>query len=488
MTAHDEASDPQNTRNGATARGETARGETARGETARGETARGETARGETARGGETARSDETARNGENTRSAEKARSIGKARDSGTTQSEADTRSVEYDGPEYDGPAYDGMDALMAALLDEPLPAPARQDAAFMAARSDAVADLAVLREQLALIGDALAAPDGTEDAVPTGRHEAAHPGRRPEPDDGPGQDASARPSAGTVPGTETGPPSAPRAPLRSLPSRSGKRPAPGDGPEPPVGPESPADSEPPVGPESPVGPEWPVGPESPAGQGSGVGPGPGDDTRNRAAGHPQARHPGTGRPGTAGGSRGPRRPRRRPLKVALGALAAVAAATVVVGMGWLVTHPGGAADASADKGVAADSREADSQAGGGVAFGSPRYLACARLVAEGTVLALDPVPGAAGTERVTLQASRVYKGDGANEGGSASDGDSEAEITFLRDTAGDRPLHPGDLVMIGLPLQGAHPDMVLVGETDIAPERARITASLPESRTLTCG
>lgn len=310
----------------------------------------------------------------------------------------------EFEGSEFDGPEYGGMDALMAALLDGPLPAPARQDTAFMAARSAAVADLAVLREQLTLIGDALAAPAvgpvaaGTEDDAPAGREEAAPPGQRPpgqrpEPDAGPGQTEGPRPSAAALPEAGTGAPPAPRAPLRAVPSASG------------------------------------------------------------------------------GGSRTPRRPRRRPLTVALGALAAAAAVTVVVGMGWLVTQPGGASEASADKGVAADS-----PAEGGVAFGSPRYLACARLVAEGTVLAVDPVPGTTELERVTLDASRVYKGEG------------DSEIVFRRYTVGVTPLHRGDRVLIGFPARGGHPDTVITGAADIAAERARIIASLPESRTLTCG
>ncbi|CAM5345294.1 hypothetical protein SHIRM173S_13368 [Streptomyces hirsutus] len=40
---------------------------------------------------------------------------------------------------------------------------------------------------------------------------------------------------------------------------------------------------------------------------------------------------------------------------------------------------------------------------------------------------------------------------------------------------------------MVGLPREGSVPDAVIVGEEDIAPERARITAALPASRTLTC-
>ncbi|MFI1420349.1 hypothetical protein ACH4VX_20670 [Streptomyces sp. NPDC020731] len=273
--------------------------------------------------------------------------------------------------PSGEGPEYDGMDALMAALLDEPLPEGARRDPAFLAARDAAVADLVVLREQLTVIGDTLA---GARDGAPAGRDEAARPGKRPEPDAGPG----GRAPGGTAPGHAA------------------------TGPAPPRGPSS------------------------------------------------------------------RRRSRHRPMKVALGGLVAAAAAGLVLGMGWLVTQGGGASD-SGDSAVAqSDAKEAD-----GVAFGSPRYLACARLVAEGTVLAVDPVPGA-GAERVTLKASRYYKGAG--------------EVTFLRDLVDAPPLHEGDHVMVGMPPDGVHPDMVVVGEADIAPERARITASLPESRTLTCG
>ncbi|MFJ9658827.1 hypothetical protein ACIRPR_12830 [Streptomyces griseoflavus] len=271
-----------------------------------------------------------------------------------------DTRDPSGEGQ---GPEYEGVDALAAALFDELPPEPARRDPAFLAARDAALADLAVLRDQLTVIGDALAGPG---DGVP--------------------------------------------APLTALPSRSG------DGP-----------------------------------------------------GHPPGSPDGTAPcPGTAGGSRATRRPRRRTAKVVLGGLVAAAAACLVLGTGWLVTRDGGAAD-SAARGVAADSKEAAD----GSAFGSPRYLACARLVAEGPVTAVEPVPGSAGVERVTLGTSRYYKGEG--------------EVTFLRDTAGEPPLRPGDRVLVGMPPGGDHPDTVIAGEPDIAPERAGIIASLPESRTLTC-
>ncbi|MFI8090295.1 hypothetical protein ACIF9R_18555 [Streptomyces sp. NPDC086080] len=317
----------------------------------------------------------------------------------------------EYAGPEYDGEGagpkyagpehahddtgsgYDGMDALMAALLGEPLPEPARRDPAFMSARDAAVADLAVLREQLTVIGDALAGP---WDGVPAGRDTAARPGKRPDLDAGPGRDTASCPSGGTPSGAENAPAPVAPAPLTGPPSRSG------------------------------------------------------------------------GGRGHEGGSRGPHRARRRRAKVVLGGLVAAVAAGLVLGTGWLVGQGGEAAD-SAVSGAAGDAKEAT-----GVAFGSPRYLACARLVAEGTVTAVQRVPGAAGVERVTLEASRYYKGEG--------------EVAFLQDVSGGPSPREGERVLVGMPQGGTYPDTVLVGEPDIAPERARIVASLPESRILTCG
>ncbi|MEU6775648.1 hypothetical protein [Streptomyces sp. NPDC046759] len=55
-----------------------------------------------------------------------------------------------------DAGEYGGMDALMAAITGEPLPEEARRDPAFLAGHRAAEADVAVLREQLALIAEAL--------------------------------------------------------------------------------------------------------------------------------------------------------------------------------------------------------------------------------------------------------------------------------------------------------------------------------------------
>ncbi|MFI9819088.1 hypothetical protein ACIHFC_01220 [Streptomyces sp. NPDC052013] len=288
-----------------------------------------------------------------------------------------------------ENPEHDGMDVLMAAILDEPLPAQALRDPGIMSAHGAAVADVVLLREQLALIGDALAGPaPQTEAGAATAGGEAAT-------------------------AAEAGAP-------------AGRREA------------APAGNRP----------------------GSGAGPAPGT-----AATPPAVTPPARPRAG---------RRTRRPLKVALGALAAAAAATVVVGTGWLVAQqPGGSSDDAGSK-AAADSA-AGEQDGGGVLFGSPRYLACARTVVEGTVSAVEPTPSGE-SERITLTVTRSYKTD-----------DKKTELTFPIMTVGRPRLRAGDLVLVGIPLRDPFPDQVIVGEEGIAPERARIIASLPESRTLTC-
>ncbi|WP_206338826.1 hypothetical protein [Streptomyces tendae] len=251
------------------------------------------------------------------------------------------------------------------ALFGEELPEGVREDAAFRAERDAALADLAVLGEQLTLIGDALA---GREAAAPTGE--------RPDLEAG-----TARGGTGTHPAQTA--PAALNRPAR-------------------------------------------------------------------------------------------RRSRHRPVRLVLGGLAAAAAAGLVLGTGWLVSQGGSSAD-SAVPGFASDAKEDTGSAPAFLACPlGPGHGTCARLVAEGRVTALEEVPGTGGVQRVTLAASRYYKGDGP--------------VTFLRDDAADVPLRLGDQVLVGLSPGLAHPDRTVVGEADIAPVRAGIVAALPASRGTSCG
>ncbi|MFL5995046.1 MAG: hypothetical protein ACJ736_12155 [Streptomyces sp.] len=68
---------------------------------------------------------------------------------------------------------HDGLDALMAAITDEPLPESAAADPAFLAEHRSAQDDVALLREQLRIIGETL-----TEEAAPAPEPVPPHPSR----------------------------------------------------------------------------------------------------------------------------------------------------------------------------------------------------------------------------------------------------------------------------------------------------------------------
>ncbi|WP_338779026.1 hypothetical protein [Streptomyces sp. DG1A-41] len=257
---------------------------------------------------------------------------------------------------------YDGTDALMAALLDEPLPEGARRDPAFMAAHRSATADVALLREQMLLIGETLARDTGTEAGA-----------------------------SGVEPAVES---------------------------------------------QEAV---------SPSGQGAGVVLLAGRRSRPRA-----------------------------PVVVLRGLVAAVAAG-VVVGMGWLVVQSGYGSGEDAAGSAAADSAPGPFHGEQESKPGHAGYLACARIVAEGTVAEVEPVPGT-GQDRVTLDVDRSYKPARGQD-----------RIVFPMDEGVDPRPRPGDHVLVGISRGQAQPDLWSVGEKEIAPERAWITAALPASETLPC-
>jgi len=242
---------------------------------------------------------------------------------------------------------YEGVDALLAAITDEELPEGAHDDPEFTAEHRAAVADVALLREQLTLLGDALAEP-----------------------------------------GEET-------RPVRT-PKRRARRPA--------------------------------------------------GAPRNRG---------------------------RRPLALAMGTLVAAAFAAMVVGMGWLIAHNGVGAsdDAGGSSAAKADSggRNADSS------LSEPGYLACSRLVVEGTVARVERL-GDGSQSRITLDVSRYYKPE---------KGADQVDFLMLED---QQPhLRKGQHVLVGIPEGMPRPDIWTVGEKDIARERAWILKALPKSKGLKC-
>ncbi|MBY8345020.1 hypothetical protein LXH13_14760 [Streptomyces spinosirectus] len=234
---------------------------------------------------------------------------------------------------------HDGTDALMAALTGEELSREARADAAFMSEHREAEADVALLREQLGLIGDALARDE-------TVRHTPPAPVRAPR--------------------------------------------------------------------------DW-----------------------------------------------------RRARRFALGSLAVAAAATVLAGMGWLLTQSGtGAsegADASAGKAAAPSASSA---------LSSPGYLACAGLIVEGDVTAVEQVPSMAGQERITLHVTRSYKPQKGPK-----------QVVFVLDQGlTDKALHKGDHLLVTLPQHSDAAQSVVVGAQAVARERAGLIRALPQAAGLRCG
>jgi hypothetical protein len=69
---------------------------------------------------------------------------------------------------------HDGLDALMAAITDEPLPQSSTDDPAFLAEHRSARADVALLREQLRIIGETLTEAAPAAKPVPPRRPAAA--------------------------------------------------------------------------------------------------------------------------------------------------------------------------------------------------------------------------------------------------------------------------------------------------------------------------
>ncbi|MER7186537.1 hypothetical protein ABT404_44970 [Streptomyces hyaluromycini] len=172
------------------------------------------------------------------------------------------------------------------------------------------------------------------------------------------------------------------------------------------------------------------------------------------------------------------RRPWQHPGVRALGFAGALAAAFAgaVFGIGWLAANGGSSAmsnGAGSDK--AADSASGTAGQGGKEQAVGPGYLACARLVVEGTVTEVRQLPGS-GEERVTLRVTRAYK-----------PAKTAKEVEFLFEDGTDARVRTGARLLVGITRGQQVPDRYAVGESEIAPERSWIVRDLPESRTLTC-
>ncbi|MGW2743867.1 hypothetical protein [Streptomyces sp. NPDC001450] len=272
---------------------------------------------------------------------------------------------------------YAGMDALMAAITGEPLPEEAREDAARLSEHSSAEADVALLKEQLTWLAEALTGEE-------QGEEQAAVP---------------AVEEAGSTAG--------------SARSASAKRPR---------------STTRPVGPVRPARPGRPSGP-------------------------------------------------RLALRLALGTLVGAAALGTVFGLGWLMTHAG--ADDSMNGGSSADAKREDQapaySGDGGRPSAPATTLACYRLVAEGTVAAVDPQPQTPWT-RIVLTVTRSYK-----------PAHGPAEVGVLLDDGAKPAPRKGQHVLIGVDQGRKAASLWAVGDTRVAADRAWITEALPGSRHITC-
>ncbi|MGW2231250.1 hypothetical protein, partial [Streptomyces formicae] len=172
---------------------------------------------------------------------------------------------------------------------------------------------------------------------------------------------------------------------------------------------------------------------------------------------------------------RAPRSAARRRLAVGLGTVAATVAALVIGGLGWLAVDAGQSTsgDSDAGKGAASDSRDG---AGGGSADLTPEgFVACSRLIVEGTVTAVDPVPGGV-QDRVTVGVRRYLKPESGPR-----------TITFPMNHDVDPRLEKGDDVLVTIPKDAAEPDNWAKDREDRDRLRAMVLKALPRSATIPC-
>ncbi|WP_327355998.1 hypothetical protein [Streptomyces sp. NBC_01304] len=176
---------------------------------------------------------------------------------------------------------------------------------------------------------------------------------------------------------------------------------------------------------------------------------------------------------------------RRRLFSVALaGAGAAAGVAALVGGVALLGSMQGSGDDATADKGgskqvVASpsggDSADAGKQGSGPANSLSPEgWVACSRLMVEGTVVRVAPVEGKR-MDRITLKVQRYYKPESG-----------PADVTFPMDWNVDPRLKVGDHTLITIDKGGTQPVNWATGK-DLERVRAMLLKALPGAGKITC-
>jgi hypothetical protein len=188
-------------------------------------------------------------------------------------------------------------------------------------------------------------------------------------------------------------------------------------------------------------------------------------------------------RPAPVPERRGVRSARRlRPL--ALRAVGVAAAGALVFGAGWAVVQagPGRSDDADDQSAASAASDAGRGEAGGkaaedaGALLTDPGYLACTRLVVEGDVTEVRRLPGTTRV-RVSLRVTRAYR-----------PARSAPEVGFERERDVGAPLDAGDPVLVALARGTGVPDVWVVGDPAIAPEREALARGLSGAGAADCG
>lgn len=164
---------------------------------------------------------------------------------------------------------------------------------------------------------------------------------------------------------------------------------------------------------------------------------------------------------------------RRRPLRLALGGLVAAGGLAVASAMVWLVVQSGGlGSDADTASG---DSKAAASERGDSGKTSPEGFVACSRVIAEGTVVKVEQIPGTA-QDRITLRVTRYLKPE---TGGART-------LTFPMDHDALPRLKAGDRPLISIAKGEREPDNWALGE-DRTSLRTMVTEALPGSHAIRC-
>ncbi|MFI7384739.1 hypothetical protein [Streptomyces sp. NPDC049813] len=163
---------------------------------------------------------------------------------------------------------------------------------------------------------------------------------------------------------------------------------------------------------------------------------------------------------------------RRRGVRIAFGGLVAAGGLAVAGTMVWALAQSGGLGAGGDDKSVA-DSGKAGS--GASADLGPEGFVACSRVIAEGTVVKVERVPGT-GQDRITLHVTRYLKPE---SGGART-------LTFPMDHAVAPRLKAGDRPLITIPVGGREPDTWSTG-AERERLRATVLGALPGARALPC-